>query len=205
MAGWTVSRGTHPAEPRPWGYVIQVGAPGHVARHVLPEPDGTTVRKLCDTITEPGVWLRLMAPREEVAGWITPGWTLRDDPGFLMTKALPHPAGQAAPAAPPDSYRLRTERAAGVVTVRILAPDGEPAARGQVAPTGATAVFDQIGTEAAHRRRGLGALVMGTLERAAAEAGAATGILGATVDGRALYTALGWEVRGPLTGAVRAG
>lgn len=44
---------------------------------------------------------------------------------------------------------------------------------------------------------------MRTLETAAAEAGATTGVLSATRDGLRLYTSLGWRLQGPLTGVVR--
>ena len=80
----------------------------------------------------------------------------------------------------------------------IAAPDGSWAARGQIAPTGGTAVVDQIETSPDHRRRGLGTLVMHTLTRAALEQGAEVGVLGGTPDGRALYESLGWRTQSPL-------
>lgn len=72
--------------------------------------------------------------------------------------------------------------------------DGVVAARGQVAVWGAYATFDQIVTEPAYRRRGLGSVVMQALSTAATKQGARTGVLVATDDGRALYTRLGWEL-----------
>ncbi|KKZ70539.1 GNAT family N-acetyltransferase [Streptomyces showdoensis] len=200
VAGWTVSRGTPPAVVEPWGYRIHVGLPRHPFRHVLPHPDAASVGRLCAAITEPYAWLKVMATPEEVAPWITEGWTIPDDPGFMMTKKL----DPAARPAPPDGYARTTETDEGVIRVRILAPDGTLAARGQIAPTGETAVADQIETDPAHRRRGLGANVMRTLEAAAAQAGAETGVLAATTDGMALYDSLDWYYRGPLTGIVRA-
>ncbi|MET8504447.1 GNAT family N-acetyltransferase [Streptomyces sp. NPDC004787] len=199
VAGWTVSRGTPPAVVEPWGYRIDVGLPGHVFRHVLPHPDAVSVGKLCAGITEPGAWLKVMATPEEVAPWIGEGWTVPDDPGFMMTKRL----DPSVRPAPPEGYARTTETRDGVIRVRILAPDGTLAARGQIAPTGATAVADRIETDPAHRRRGLGANVMRTLEAAAAQAGAETGVLAATADGMALYDSLDWYHRGPLTGIVR--
>ncbi|WP_460653924.1 GNAT family N-acetyltransferase [Kribbella endophytica] len=77
------------------------------------------------------------------------------------------------------------------VTVEL---DGVVAARGQVAVWGTYATFDQIVTEPAYRRRGLGSVVMQTLSNAATQQGARTGVLVATDDGRALYTRLGWEL-----------
>ncbi|MFI8293267.1 GNAT family N-acetyltransferase [Streptomyces sp. NPDC085614] len=202
VAGWTVSRGTPPAVAQPWGYRIDVGLPKHVLRHVLPAPDASSVGRLCAEITEPYTWLKVMAAPDAVAEWITPGWTVPDDPGFMMCKRL-HPSGPGSRPPVPDGYTRTTETRDGVVRVRILAPDGTPAARGQIALTGGTAVADQIETDPRHRRRGLGAQVMHTLEAAAARAGAVTGVLSATTDGRGLYTSLGWRYEGPLTGIVR--
>lgn len=84
--------------------------------------------------------------------------------------------------------------------MRVLAADGELAARGQTGLTGTACVFDQIITEEAHQRLGLGTVVMGALTEAAVENGATTGVLGATVQGRALYETLDWKVLAPLTG-----
>lgn len=210
VAGWAVNRSTPAPVVEPWGYRIHVGLPGHVFRHVLPEPDEPSVRKLCETVTEPGAWLKMLAPPERVAGWITPGWTVPDDPGFMMFHAL----RRSAPPAPPAGYSVETESRDGVFRVRVTAPDGSPAARGQVAAAGdggtsrggtggGTAVVDQVETWEDHRRRGLGRLVMRTLETAAADAGATTGVLAATRDGLGLYTSLGWRLQGPVTGVVR--
>ncbi|MFK4223505.1 GNAT family N-acetyltransferase [Streptomyces sp. NPDC019890] len=199
VEGWAVSRGTPAPVPQPWGYRIDVGLPDHVFRHVLAEPDEAIVRKLGEAITEPGAWLKLLAPPETVADWLPEGWSLPDDPGFMMFTEL----RRHAPGAVPDGYTLHKETRDGVLRVRVHAADGSLATRGQVAPTGATAVVDQMETEPAHQRRGLGRLVMRTLESAAAEAGATTGILSATTQGRALYGSLGWQLQGPLTGIVR--
>ncbi|MFF7179255.1 GNAT family N-acetyltransferase [Streptomyces sp. NPDC008121] len=200
VAGWTVSRGTPPAVPEPWGYRIDVGLPRHVFRHVLPAPDAVSVGKLCADVTEPYAWLKIMATAEEAAEWITPGWSIPDDPGFMMCKRLD---ARVRPPAP-EGYARTTEVTDGVIRVRILAPDGTLAARGQIAPTGSTAVADQVETDPAHRRRGLGSNVMRALEAAAAQAGAVTGVLSATTDGIGLYGTLGWRYEGPLTGIVRA-
>ncbi|MFE1578128.1 GNAT family N-acetyltransferase [Streptomyces fradiae] len=203
VRGWAVSRGTPPPAEEPWGYRIEVGR--GVLRHVLPEPDEPTVRFLCKSVTRPYSWLKVLAEPEDVAGWITPGWVIPDDPGFMMTTRLA-PGGPGAPApAPAAGYAVHSELHEGVHLVRVLAGDGSLAARGQVAPTGRTAVFDQIETYEAHQRRGLGSMVMRLLHAAAAGAGATTGVLAATAEGRALYTSLGWQHHGPLTGVVRDG
>jgi GNAT superfamily N-acetyltransferase len=133
---------------------------------------------------------------EELAHLLTPDWT-PDPPGFLMATALRpadiHIAGD---------YHVTVERACRVTRARVVAGDGSTAARGQVAVTGETCVFDRIETAPEHRRRGLGSAVVAALTTAAADLGAATGILGATGPGRALYETLGWEVLAPLSGFV---
>jgi predicted GNAT family acetyltransferase len=57
-------------------------------------------------------------------------------------------------------------------------------------------------TEEAHRRRGLGGLVMRTLADRALEEGAALGVLGAIDAGRALYETLGWKKHATLAECV---
>jgi GNAT superfamily N-acetyltransferase len=87
------------------------------------------------------------------------------------------------------------------VEYRVLTPAGEPAARARVGLAGRHAVFDQVVTEAAHRRLGLGRHAMARLGDAARARGADTGLLVATEDGRALYTALGWHVESLMAAA----
>ncbi|PRH80184.1 GNAT family N-acetyltransferase [Streptomyces solincola] len=202
VRGWALSRGTPAPVVEPWGYRIDVGLPRHVFRHVLPEPDGPAVRHLCETVTTPHAWLKVLAGPEDTARWITPGWTVPDDPGFMMTLDLrPGPAPR-----PPRGYAVHGTEEDGVLRVRVLGPDGSLAARGQLARAGAgLAVVDQVETSAEHRRRGLGSTVMRTLESAAAAAGTTRAVLAATTDGRALYEAVGWRYRAPLTGIVRTG
>lgn len=191
--GWVVSRGASEPMEQPWGYAIDVGLRDQATRHVVPTADEPTVRKLTEEVGAPGVWLKLFEPPETVAPWLAPGWTFTD-PGFLMTAQL-HRA--AAPV--PDGYGLRTWTRDGVTRTLVVTDDGGFAARGQIAPTGLTAVADRIETDPAHRRRGLGSLVMRTLANIAVDRGATTGVLGATVEGRALYESLGWTVVAPLT------
>lgn len=100
---------------------------------------------------------------------------------------------------------MRTWARGGTTRVLVLTEDGAFAARGQIAVPGPgrPAVVDQVETSPAHRRRGLGSLVMRTLANAAVEVGASAAVLGATIEGRALYESLGWRTDGPLTGLIR--
>jgi GNAT superfamily N-acetyltransferase len=185
----------------PWGCTIDVGTNGHVTRHVFgstgDDLDETTVRKVAGAVTGAGVWLKAFRDPSVVAGWLDGSWWIDPEPGYLMTVPL---TSEHAPDVP-DGYRLRSWSRGGVTRVMVAAPDGSLAARGQIVPTGATAVADQIETAPEHRRKGLGSLVMRTLQSAAVRQRAHTGVLAGTPAGRGLYEALGWEVVALLTSA----
>ncbi|WP_327070635.1 GNAT family N-acetyltransferase [Kitasatospora sp. NBC_01250] len=190
--GWVVSRGASDPAVEPWGWTIDVGLTGHVARHVLPEPTAAQVGELVAVTSAPGTWLKLFADDDTVRPWVTPDWRL-DAPAFLMSCPL-----GAERVRLPAGY-VRTSWTRGdVVRVLIRTTDGQLAARGQLAVAGRVGVPDQIETAPAHRRRGLGAVVMRTLQHAAHQAGAETGVLVASSAGRALYTTLGWTTRAPM-------
>jgi len=196
--GWALSRGAAEPAPCSWGFTIDVGLPQHVMRHVLTTADEPTIRKITEDATAPGAWLKAFLAPETLTPWLAPGWSVSGGPSFLMSAPL-----RASGAEAPGGYRLRTWNRAGVTRALVRTTDGAFAARGQIAVTGSTAVVDQVETDPAHQRRGLGRLVMATLASAAAGQGAALGVLGATLQGRALYERLGWRVLAPLTSAVR--
>ncbi|MEV4557743.1 GNAT family N-acetyltransferase [Kitasatospora sp. NPDC049285] len=203
IGGWTVSRGAAEPIAEPWGWTIDVGQVQQVWRHVLPEPTEEVVRKVADGTTASWTWLKLFAEDETVLPWIGPNWQL-DQPGFLMTRDL-RPEDPVTPA----GYRVTTWERGGVVRALIRTADGHFAARGQLGLGAATplagrvdapvvAVADQIETAPEHRRRGLGSLLMRTLQNEAYAAGARTALLVGTPEGRALYSTLGWELRAPM-------
>jgi GNAT superfamily N-acetyltransferase len=196
VAGWVVSRGTAPPVEQAAGLRIEVGLPHHVARYVLFDAAEAAVRTVAESVTVPNTWLKAFVAPEVIAAWLPPGWT-EGDPGFLMATELRPSATRV-----PDGYALTAETERGVTFVRVLAADGSLAARGQIAVTGESAVVDQVLTEVAHQRRGLGSLVMRSLANAAVERGATTGVLGASIEGRALYESLGWKLHAPLAGFV---
>jgi GNAT superfamily N-acetyltransferase len=161
----------------------------------MTDADETTVRKLAEAYAAPAVALKMFLEPETVAPWLGVEW-VSDGPGWLMTA----PLDALQPTHAPEGYTVKSWLRGGVTRVLVLAPDGGFAARGQVAPTGRTAVVDQVETDPAHRRKGLGALVMRTLQSAAYEQGSTVGVLGATTEGRGLYESLGWQVYAPLVG-----
>ncbi|WP_049557735.1 GNAT family N-acetyltransferase [Nonomuraea sp. SBT364] len=196
--GWVISRDTPPPVTEPWGYRVDVGLPGHLARHIVPAPTPALIRHLTGTITAPGTWLKLCAPAELIAPWLPSGWAI-DPPEYMMTARLP---AEPAVAVVPPGYTAAVTTRAGVTVARLLTAAGEMAARGQLAVTGTMAVVDRVETASGHRRRGLGSVVMRTLTAAAHEVGATGGVLVATPEGRALYESLGWRLHSPMTAAV---
>ncbi|MEU1279100.1 GNAT family N-acetyltransferase [Streptomyces sp. NPDC005805] len=199
VRGWVVSRGAADPVAAPWGFTVDVGQVRHATRHVLTAGDEATVREVAGRVAAPTVWLKVFAEPEDVVRWAGPDWQA-DEPGWLMWTPLRLAGARAVPA----GYTLRTWDRGGVTRVLVTAADGSFAARGQIAPTGATAVVDQIETAPEHRRKGLGRLVMHTLHEAALARGATTGVLGGTPDGRGLYESLGWRVRAPLVSLFHA-
>ena len=196
VGGWTVSRGTSPARRTPWGLRVDVGAPRQYARYVMLESREPIVRDLVSRVSTPAVWIKVFEEPEVVEPWLGPGWT-RDDPAWMMAVDLV--ADRVAVA---EGYQVEVQRADGAIRVVVSAADGAVAAKGQAGVDGASAVVDQVSTEPAHQRRGLGTVVLRTLANEALEAGAERGILGATAQGRALYETLGWKTYAPLTGFV---
>ncbi|GAA2318634.1 GNAT family N-acetyltransferase [Streptomyces kunmingensis] len=203
--GWVVSRGAAPPLVEPWGYTVHVGLPEQPGRHVLGAVnDGVReddVRKAAESTRARAFHLKVFAEPERVLPWLGPAWQPYGSGDFLMATALVPTAG---PAVPPG-YRLRTWSRGGVVRALVTDADGAFAARGQVAPTGASAVVDQIETSLRHRRRGLGRVVMAALHAAAAAQGATRAVLACTPEGRLLYEAVGWHVVAPLTNAKHLG
>lgn len=197
--GWTVSRGTPAPVATRWGLRIEVGAENQLRRHVLLDPQEQAVRELAASIDEPLTWIKSPIEPDELAPWLPEGWT-EDDPGWLMAIDV-----TPATVTVPDGYALTSESKDGVTYVRILTAGGDLAARGQYGHVGDYGTVDRITTEPEHRRRGLGSVVMNALANAADDLGASTSVLGATVEGRALYEALGWKVHAPLAGFIYRG
>ncbi|MGW0518737.1 GNAT family N-acetyltransferase [Crossiella sp. NPDC003009] len=194
--GWARCRDVAAPVAVPEGFRLQVDRPGHLARHVLPEFDPDTVRALADRLSTVDNWLKVCGPPEQVAACLSPRWSV-GAPEFLMSTAL-----QSRPPLP-TSYTVEVAGNGEVVDVRLRADDGEVAASGRIGLAGTAAVIDQVETAPAHRRRGLGRIVMDRLGAQALDRDARRAVLVATADGHGLYRALGWTTHSPVTAARR--
>ncbi|MBZ6078313.1 GNAT family N-acetyltransferase [Microvirga puerhi] len=198
VEGWTFSRGTSRPVPMPGCLRIEVGLPDQARRFVFPQLDPAAIRTVAEREGEPYTFIKVCAPAEKVAPLLPARWTLTD-PGFMMTKALR--MHREPPPAPPG-YRISLRIEGAVTFVEVFDGDGIEAARGRVALNAPFAIIDRIATAPEHRRRGLGTVVMATLEAKAVAAGAEMGILVATPNGFGLYSTLDWTLYSPYTSAV---
>jgi GNAT superfamily N-acetyltransferase len=196
--GWSATR-NHPS-PRAtaYGRYVEVGLPEQRGRHVVDERANALIPELAASIVAPWTFIKALGSPEDIAAMIPQDWSI-DPTVWLMTASLDRPPAREVG---PTGYRatLTHERA---LLVELHDDDGRLGASGRAAIVGRCCVFDQIITSEDHRRRGLGSDVMRRLSQQAVMLGAATGVLVATDDGRALYGKLGWALEGPLTSAVR--
>ncbi|MEV4873589.1 GNAT family N-acetyltransferase [Streptomyces syringium] len=169
-----------------------------MGRHVLPDAHEFSVREAAASVTVPHTWLKAPMESEDIGPWLPEGWVVdKNEAGYLMAVDL-----TATDPVVPEGYSASVETRDGVDHVRVHDATGEVVAQGQMAVLGQAAVVDRVGTDDAHRRRGLGAFVMRTLTDHAVAQGAVLGVLGATPDGRALYEVLGWKVHAPLAACI---
>jgi predicted GNAT family acetyltransferase len=163
---------------------------------MLLDADSAAITALAGSVTAPTTSIKGFMQSGDLGRLLTPDWT-PDPPEVLMTAVLRPVAKPVA-----GDYCVTVEHAGGVTYARVTTGDGSVVARGQTVVIGATCVFDQVETVPGHRRHGLGIAIMAALTTTAIGLGAATGILGATVQGRALYEKLDWNVAGPLSSFV---
>ncbi|WP_328333293.1 GNAT family N-acetyltransferase [Kribbella sp. NBC_00382] len=209
--GWTLCRGLAAPLDRPAALEVTLGLPGRDREVFTLTDNAETVNDLAITTAKgenPGegtregevVWLTVTTnqPQATAAVLEQAGLKLLDEPCLLMTIDLTEHPDKAAP----PEYRLETSSDGPLEYAKVIDTQGNVAARGMAAIVGQDAVLHDIHTDPAHRRRGLGSVVMSMLSRRATDRGAATGLLMATTDGGYLYTNLGWSTEATMITAV---
>ncbi|ARZ66224.1 hypothetical protein SMD11_0558 [Streptomyces albireticuli] len=165
---------------------------------MLFEAHESAVREAAASVDVADTWIKAAVEPQDIGPWLPRGWVVdEEEAGHLMAVDL-----TATEPVVPEGYTASLETDDGVTYVRVLDADGGLAARGQLALLGHGAVVDQVVTEEAHRRRGLGAFVMRALADHAVAEGASLGVLGATDEGRALYETLGWKSHSRLAACI---
>lgn len=186
LSGRSIARGLPAPVYDAGGFRIDTNSEAEVRRWVFPQPCDR-LAALAQSITQPRHVLKLCDEASVLRSIVPDRWQVQP-PGYFMRGH-----GAAPPRPLPDGYRIAVMRTGPIVNVHLLSEDGALAASGVSAETADAFVYDRIVTEPAHRRRGLGRIVMATLG-AAKRNHATPELLVATEDGKALYAALGWEM-----------
>jgi len=203
IRGWALTREVDPPVPHADGFRIAVGLPRQAARYVFASPS-PAIAELGASVTQPWIYIKAYATSEQLRALLPDRWRIEDLHYMMTCDARPFPGGGEVPA----GYSVDVDDAAaatGCGHVRVVAPDGTLAASGHVAMGERLAIYDRIGTEPAHQRRGLGRAVMHALQALARAHGRHEGVLVATDQGRALYESLSWRLHSPWAGAVIPG
>jgi GNAT superfamily N-acetyltransferase len=189
--GWSVARALPAAEDVGAALRVRCLQPGRDVEYVA--YDTSHLDELAERLRaeQEITWLTVPTAEPERTGQALEkaGLVLLKRAEQLMTIELrDHP--ESKPAGP---YRVEVNVERGAVVATVRHESGEAAAWGTMGLSGTDAVADRIETAEAHRRRGLGRVVMGELARTAAGQGAEHGILVASEEGQHLYLALGWR------------
>ncbi len=196
LTGWSLSRGVPLPLPLDGGLVVEVGMPEQLRRHVFLDA-GQALQACADRIHAPCIFLKAPVEPHILRRALPARWKV-ENPGYFMMG----PAQARTEVPMPQGYQALFGTEHGAHVVRVIHDSGELAACGRIVLHGRTAIFDRIETSEPHRRRGLGSVVMSSLDSLATQAGVNERLLVATEDGRALYTHLGWSVISPWSTAV---
>jgi GNAT superfamily N-acetyltransferase len=196
LTGWSLARGLPLPQPVAGGFVVEVGWPEQVRRYVFVEA-AEALQACVGRCHAPFTHVKATVEPAQLQRVLPPGWRL-DQPRYLLSAST-----ALAPSVPlPPGYVLQVATEHGAAVHRVLDASGQLAASGRVVLHEATAVFDRLETQPAHRRQGLATYLMGTLDARVQEAGLAERLLVATEAGRTLYQHLGWRVVAPYATAV---
>lgn len=196
VTGWSLARGLPLPFQHAGGLCVETGTAWELRRHVFLDA-GPALQACAARIHAPLIFLKAAVAPDVMRASLPHRWNV-DGAAYLMLG----PAATPGHAPSPPDYHVSLATEHGGYVVRVTHAGSEPAASGRVAVHAGCAVFDQIMTEEAHRRRGLGTVVMLHLDAVAGQAGATRRLLVATEAGRALYERLGWTVLAPWSTAV---
>lgn len=179
------------------GWWHDVGKRQQSGRYFFCQPDLAAFQSLAEACEEPAVHFEMPVARHDLEACIPEAWTLAPAQ-FLMAASQLTEAHLPIP----DSCDLAVNIEGRHVRVGILDGAGMPLSRGVCLVAHATAVLDQIVTEPACRRQGMGATIVAELLHQASARGATRGLLVATAEGRPFYEALGWTCLSEVSTAV---
>jgi len=200
LSARSLARGLPAPVPDHGGFRVDTRSETETTRWVFPCVTAG-LAELGRTIAAPGHLLKLCGTAADLRAALPDSWQLHP-PACFMSIAPSAAAGRAGRSLP-AGYDLEVNHDGAVATVRINTRQGELAASGHAAEIRDAFIYDRIVTEPAHRRRGLGRIVMAALRDTKQDEGSPE-LLVATRDGHALYTALGWHVISPyITASIK--
>ncbi|KTE37523.1 MULTISPECIES: GNAT family N-acetyltransferase [unclassified Sphingopyxis] len=178
------------------GLWFEPGKPDQAGRLILGDTSGESVAAAFAAVAAPAIYVDIAAPRAAILPLVPPLWQARD-PMWLMASGADIPAARPTP-----GFAIEVDESGDRIEAVARDSDGTLAARGVIGIDGATAVYDQIVTEAQFGRRGLGSAIMAQLGRRASGRGVTESLLVATADGKALYQRLGWSLRSDIVSVI---
>jgi GNAT superfamily N-acetyltransferase len=178
------------------GLWFEPGKPDQAGRLILGDASDETVASAFAAVAAPAIYVDFAAPRAAILPRVPPHWQPRDPMWLMATGAV------TAAARPTPGFTIEVDESDDRIEAVARDADGTLAARGVLGIDGATAVYDQIVTEARFGRRGLGSAIMAELGRRASRRGVTESLLVATADGRALYERLGWTLRSDIVSVI---
>jgi GNAT superfamily N-acetyltransferase len=197
IRGWALVRGLPaPVALAEGAWRVDVNQPDQLVRYVLPDGKIDLAAQLAREVCAPASWLKVCAERDALAAVLPPHWEMSDQRFFMSM-----PLTETAEPSVPDGFSLSLIEAGQTTRAVLSTATGRQAANGNLVMLGGYAVFDQIGTEAEFRRRGLGRVIMQALAKRALVRGASIGLLVATEAGRQLYLTLDWRDLSPYASA----
>gem|GEM_PF-563551 len=201
LPGWVACRGLPAAGEVDSALVATLDLPGRYREYFALDDDAVGLRRLTDRVTsdERPAWLTVPTGRPDLTRALLErgGLEVFGEPETFMSIELRRQTSRR-PEAP---YRWETTRDGAVLRAVITDGTGQIAAEGMTGLSGVDAVPHAIRTDPAHRRRGLGSVVMTALAEAAIGAGATAGLLIASPAGAHLYTKLGWNTEATVLSA----
>lgn len=198
LLAWMTGRSLARGLPAPFsdrgGWRAEIGSDSERRRWVFASLSAD-LRDLAESISEPGLNLRVLAPAESMQAFLPPGWNVQ-----AASYAMIGPPNPAPPVALPAGYRLELQADGRAAHAFILRHNGDLAASGHAGAGDNAFVYDRIVTGPNDRRSGLGRAIMAALASARRNPRQAQ-LLVATEAGRHLYEALGWHVISPYASA----
>jgi GNAT superfamily N-acetyltransferase len=182
----SMARGLPPPVEDREGFRVDVCSNDEVCRWVFPNVCERLI-ELGLTLDEPRHLLKLCGTPAELRAALPERWRVSPSAYFMTADA-------AWPAVPdPPGYRFTVEREGCVVSVRAVDANGAYVAAVRTAETLHALVYDRIGTDPSHRRRGLGRAVMTRLHGLRRHP-TLPQYLVATGEALRPYRSLGWRV-----------